>query len=257
MIIMKINKNELNHMISQIDDEFIQESDQMQVFSPIAAWKKCIPVAACIIFLLGGIAVCQLRGNETASTSGHSTPTEELAITDFDFTESLHNSELIPALESVKDTLADMGYSEDFVINSLDLTIIPESMVISEGSIFLSDTENTICLSVAIQDGNITYEKTSSDTETDEYEQATVSSYSDIADDSCTMTLSDVCNTLTAYTKSDGSLLTDLNIDGSSYLLLHITNTNSDEEDGIQISVSVDMYEQDILSETVLAIENK
>ena len=66
-----------------------------------------------------------------------------------------------------------------------------------------------------------------------------------------------ICNTLTAYTKSDGSLLTDLNIDGSSYLLLHITNTNSDEEDGIQISVSVDMYEQDILSETVLAIENK
>lgn len=58
---MKLNENELKHMINQIDDDLLNEAAGEYNTRNPGAWKRVIPVAACIILLISGAAISVLK----------------------------------------------------------------------------------------------------------------------------------------------------------------------------------------------------
>lgn len=185
---MKLNENELKHMINQIDDDLLNEAAGEYNTRNPGAWKRVIPVAACIILLISGAAISVLKngitietghdGIEGTAVSGNEGNINEKNAIETDVTddtellnssiekmdsintidEESRNINILP--DSIMTYLKEIGCSENIVIDSLSLRIIPKSQTISNGRMVLTDLEDNSVIAISISQHGVVVDET-------------------------------------------------------------------------------------------------
>ena len=166
---MKINKNELMHMINQIDDDLLNEAAEEYKTFNSSVWKRVIPVAACIALLVLGAAASVLK-NITIDRSHEGIEGTAASENKGDNNDALNDSEksnyiiqidseekqsISFVLDLITDSFSEKGVSGNLVINSMELRILPENSIVSSGRIMLTDMDNLTELIISISQKKI------------------------------------------------------------------------------------------------------
>jgi len=168
-IIMKMNKNELTHMINQIDDDLLYEATEEYRIPHFCGWKRVIPVAACITLLVLGAAVSVLRnitidrGHESiegTAISEHKGDTgKEDTLDDSEKSYIIQMDSERNTISSVLDlvtaSFGEKGVSEKLVIESMEIRLLPKDNTILNGRITLTDMEYFRDITVSISQSKI------------------------------------------------------------------------------------------------------
>lgn len=161
---MKMNKNELMHMINQIDDDLLNEAAEEYKTFNSSVWKRVIPIAACIALLVLGAAASVLKnitidrshegieGTAASENKGDnnnalndSDKSTYIIQTDSDEAQSIQS-----VLDLITDSFSEKGVSGNLVIDSMELRILPENSVVSTGRITLTDLDNLTEIIISI-----------------------------------------------------------------------------------------------------------
>lgn len=182
---MKINKKELTHMISQIDDDLLYEAAEEYHTSHLGSWKRVIPVAACITLLVLGAAVSVLRnitidrgyeGIEGTAINKHKGNTEKedtLNDSEKSYTIQIDSNEnmINSVLDSITNSFAEKDISKELAIQSMEIRLLPKDNTILNGRIALTDMENFTDITVSISQNKIIIDMEDIDNEqTNNYE---------------------------------------------------------------------------------------
>lgn len=166
---MKMNKDELMHMINQIDDDLLYEAAEEYHTPNFSSWKRVIPVAACITLLVLGAAVSVLRnitidrsheGIEGTVISEHKGDTgKEDTLNDSEKSYIIQmdseGNTIRSILDSITASFDEKGVSKKLVIDSMEIRLLPENNTVLNGRITLADMEYFTDITVRISQNKI------------------------------------------------------------------------------------------------------
>lgn len=175
---MKMNKEELLRMINQIDDDLLYEAAEEYHTSHFSSWKRVIPVAACITLLVLGAAVSVLRnitvdrsheGIEGTAISEHKENTEkEDTLNDSKKSYTIQMDSKGNTINSVLDLITaffgEKGVSEELVIQSMEIRLLPKGNTVLNGRIMLTDMESFTDITVSISQNKVIIDMEDSNT---------------------------------------------------------------------------------------------
>lgn len=141
---MKMNKNELQIMINQIDEELLNEANNDYGTRNSLILRRIVPVAACVILLISATAAAVLKnGISVDSVQKAAKGTAETIVRSQEeknsYTIEAENQQITQMLTQIDNFLQGKELSSDVVVSSVNMKINPKNLDISSGTIILTD----------------------------------------------------------------------------------------------------------------------
>lgn len=156
---MRINKNELQSMINQIDDDLLEEAMGSYPSHNTGFLTRIIPAAACVILLISSIAVAVFKNGVFIEQESSIIEASRGVTEDTVYLLEAKDNDIMTMVQAIDESFSERNMSDSLMIESVHFKAEPTTMNLISGTIQLKDESTSQNITVNMVDVSITVSK--------------------------------------------------------------------------------------------------
>lgn len=156
---MRINKNELQSMINQIDDDLLEEAMGSYPSHNTGFLTRIIPAAASVILLISSIAVAVFKNGVFIEQESSIIEASRGVTEDTVYILEANDNYIMTMVQAIDESFSERNLSDSLIVESVHFKAEPTTMNLISGTIQLKDESTSQNITVNMVDVSITVSK--------------------------------------------------------------------------------------------------